>query len=138
MSAAAHGEKQIMLKVILGFGLGLFLSIFAQAGRYVFDPKGHFPALWTILELLSKPVMGYGAWHFAKQRGYTGGAGVGLFVVAVIVALVLILSFGPPRGQLPFVFVFFDLFYVGFPVAVLLALPRKNFKPKRAKSRSRN
>jgi hypothetical protein len=131
-------KNETMLKVILGIGGGLMLTAAAQIGRFGFDPQGKLQALWIILALLSKPAMGFGVYHFARHRGYSGGAGVGLFICALIFSMFLILLFGIRGGHMPFVFISLDLFDAGFPVAVLLALPRKNFGPRRIKNRKRN
>lgn len=131
-AASQHSD---FFKAILGIGGGLALTSAAQAGSYVFDPQNRLIALWVILALFTWPVMGFGEYHFARHRGYNGAAGVGLLLVASVFSMFLILLLGVHATRKPFVFLLIHLFVAAFPIAVLLALPRKNFYPNKMKNR---
>jgi len=134
----AASQRPNFLKAILGIGAGLALTAVAQTGSYVFDPQDRLLALWVILALLSWPVMSFGEYHFARHRGYNGAAGVGLLLVAIILSMFLILLLGVHATRKPFVFLLIHFFDAAFPVAVLLALPGKNFYSHKMKGRKRS
>jgi hypothetical protein len=113
-------ERSNMKKAIIGIGAGLVLSGIAITGIYFLDRPKKYVALWIILSLLSWPILGWGAGHFAKYRGYTGAVGCSLTGLAFFIELFIVF-----RTHSPWVSALGVLFVASFPIAVILALPRK-------------
>jgi hypothetical protein len=121
-----------MTKAIIGIGVGLALMGIQITGRFAFDTQNTLQALWVILAFSAWPVIGWGSFHFAKARGYAGGAGGGLFMLALLFYVFLVHG-----TRNPYVYALGTFFVAAFPVAVLLALPRKNIRPSQSRRNKR-
>jgi hypothetical protein len=113
-----------MTKVILGISIGLALMGVSITGRFFFDPQNTHQAIWVTLAFSSWPAIGWGSFHFARWRGYAGAAGGGLFILALPFFVFLVHG-----THSPYAYALGTIFVAAFPVAVLLALPRKDGRP---------
>lgn len=109
---------QHRLRAIVGIGAGLLFAGVAAAGPYVVQVPD-WKDYWAVLVAPSLVLAVWGCSHFARQKGYPGGAAFGLFAFALAVAAFAGLHKSPLNVGSIFVFVNI------LPPVVLLTLPRK-------------
>jgi hypothetical protein len=121
--------KQHVWRAALGISAGIALAIIPAAGMY-FDKSRRMAWLWILLVLASLPMVGWGAAHLARSRGYPGAGGCGLCIAAYLVS-----GFVGTTSPYPLAFGIGIVFIALLPTVVLLSLPNKLKKPRRRRHR---
>lgn len=121
------GSRHHRAKAAIGIGASFVFLLIPLAGIYL-DATRKLIWLWVLLFFSTIPLVGWGASHLARARGYPSATGSTISILGYFVA-----AFLGTTLRHPLVFALGVLFIILLPVVALLALPSKN-RPHRRRS----
>src|SRR5262245_39263514 len=82
---AAFSRRQHLIRAVIGIGSALVLGFGPALGLY-YDENRERLWLWLLLMFSTLPVLGWGASHLARYRGYPASGGCALCFVGYVVS----------------------------------------------------